>query len=470
MISPIYTSADIKVAPYQFEHILDMHLIKQLNEHVKFSIRGIIAEEKLDKYVERTDEDEQIEVFLKNAKRSVRLFQGVVTDISVKAVNGVRELTIQAVSSTFRMDIQKKRRSFQNTGQSYKQLFSHVTGAYARAEMIDEASQGASVGELLVQYHETDWAFMKRVASRLHASLVPISMQQGLKYVVGIPDMGEPQHLDEHNYRIQKDLKEHKLKSENGLPELSEHNSLSYEVTSYKVLELASEVIFQKRKLYIARVETVLDGNVIVSRYVLRDSEGMKCPTTFAYDLSGASLFGTVSDISKDQVKIKLEIDRGSSTSGAKWFSYSTVYSSPDGSGWYVMPEAGDQIRLYFPDEREEHAFVASSVDLASSDPVKRSDPSIKSISTKYGKQVVFKPGAVEIINSGKMLMRLTDEGGIEIKSDKKITMTADDDIEIKGETKILIEGKQGIQFKQAGAMLDIVNDITLTGGKVHIE
>ncbi|KAF6589054.1 phage tail protein, partial [Paenibacillus sp. EKM208P] len=78
---------------------------------------------------------------------------------------------------------------------------------------------------------------------------------------------------------------------------------------------------------------------------------------------------------------------------------YSTVYSSPDGSGWYVMPEAGDQIRLYFPDEREQNAFAASSVDLASSDPVKRSDPAVKSISTKYGKQVVFKPGAVEIIN-----------------------------------------------------------------------
>lgn len=35
---------------------------------------------------------------------------------------------------------------------------------------------------------------------------------------------------------------------------------------------------------------------MIISRYVLRDSEEMKCPTTFVYDLSVASLFGTVSD------------------------------------------------------------------------------------------------------------------------------------------------------------------------------
>lgn len=70
-------------------------------------------------------------------------------------------------------------------------------------------------------------------------------------------------------------------------------------------------------------------------------------------------------------MKIKLEIDQDSTASGAMWFPYSTVYSSPDGSGWYVMPEAGDQIRLYFPDEREQHAFAASSVDLASSDRLK---------------------------------------------------------------------------------------------------
>ncbi|WP_431087462.1 hypothetical protein [Paenibacillus sp. 8b26] len=103
------------------------------------------------------------------------------------------------------------------------------------------------------------------------------------------------------------------------------------------------------------------------------------------------------------------------------WFPYSTVYSSPDGSGWYVTPEAGDQIRLYFPDEREQHAFAASSVDLASSDPVKRSDPAVKSISTKYGKQVVFKPGAVEIINSGQIAREKLNKELKELDSGKYI-------------------------------------------------
>lgn len=102
------------------------------------------------------------------------------------------------------MDIRPKRRSFQKTEDSYNNLFSHVTSSYTDAEVIDEASHGAAIGELLVQYNETDWAFVKRIASRLHAALIPITMQQGLKYVIGVPHSSAPQPLNEHNYSIKK--------------------------------------------------------------------------------------------------------------------------------------------------------------------------------------------------------------------------------------------------------------------------
>lgn len=466
----IFTSADLLVQPYAFEHVLDMELHKQPGEHARFRIRGVISEKNLDQYVERADEDEQIEVRLKDEDNNIPLFQGMVTDISVRAVNGVRELSIEAISATFRMDIEKRRRSFQNTGQSYSQLFTQITSAYGGAEVVDSASGGAAIGELVVQYLETDWAFVKRVASRLHAPLLPISMQPGLKYVIGIPDLGEPVQLDEHNYRIQKNLEEYKVLSNNGVSGYQENNALSYEVISHTVLELGSAVVFRQRQLYVAQVETRLEGQLIVSRYVLRDAEGMKCRTSYAFGLSGVSLFGKVKQVAKDQVQISLDIDRGSSAAGAMWFPYSTVYSSPDGSGWYVMPENGDQVRLYFPDEVEQHAFVASSVDIASSDPVKRGDPSVKSISTKYGKQLVFTPGAVEVISNDKLLMRLTDEGGIEIISDKKIVLKAEEDIELTSGTKIYMEGMSGIQFKQGGAELNIMDDVKLSGGKVYIE
>ncbi|WP_174703749.1 phage baseplate assembly protein V [Paenibacillus bovis] len=470
LLPTIFTKADIRIEPYQFERVLKLGIVKKLNEHVTFTLQGIVPEELMDQYVERADEDERIRVFISNPYEEVLLFQGVVTDISVKAINDVRELHIEAQSMTFLMDIKKKQRSFQKIEETYRDLFNHLASSYPKAEIRDEASHGKYLEELFVQYNETDWTFAKRLASRLNEPLIPTSTQAGLKLMVGVPEGNTPIMLNEHNYTVKKDLMEHKLKANNGIPDDREESSISYEVSSYELLELGSLVRFQDKTLYIASAEIVTEGELLVGRYILRDRASFRLRTIWAHELSGASLFGKVTEIMKDQVKIKLDIDQGSDESGAKWFAYSTVYSSPDGSGWYAMPEVGDQIRLYFPDEREKNAFVASSVDLKSSDPVKRSDPAIKSISTKYGKQVVFKPGAVEIIANGQLLIRLTDEGGIEINSNKKIIMTAEEDIQITGKTKITIEGQEGVDFIQAGATVNIKDDVKLSGGKVNIE
>ncbi|MCB2343386.1 phage tail protein, partial [Clostridium estertheticum] len=105
-----------------------------------------------------------------------------------------------------------------------------------------------------------------------------------------------------------------------------------------------------------------------------------------------------------------------------------------------------------------------------SSNSEKRSDPAVKSIGTKYGKQVVMKPGAVEIIGNGNLLMRLTDDGGIEINSDKKIVLDAKEDIEITGGGKISIQGGNGVDLTQGGAKINIQDNVTMSGGKVKIE
>ncbi|WP_068777098.1 phage baseplate assembly protein V [Paenibacillus sp. FJAT-26967] len=468
MSPSIYTFTDISVAPYKFERITDLKLVKEVNEHTKLTISGIVPEDMLDRYVEQADENEHIAVSVQDEGRTLVIFQGIVTNMAVQAVQNVRTITIEAQSSTLLMDIKKKTRSFQNSQQTYNGLFDRITGSYANSDVVVEASGGTSVGGLLVQYKETDWEFARRLASRLHMPLLPLSSQKGMKCYVGVPDLGEPYKLDEFNYSIRKDLKDYKRKSENGISGLDEQDSISYEVSSGKILELGSPVNFQRRKLYVYRAQTQMEGGILVSRYVLRDKQGFSCPTIYAYALAGTSLFGSIRDVSKDKVKVRLQIDGASSES--MWFPYSTVYSSPDGSGWYCMPEVGDEVRLYFPDEQEKNAFAASSVDTDSSDPQKRSDPSVKSISTKYGKQIVFKPGSVEIIGGGNLLMRLTDDGGIEINSHKKIAISAAEDIEITGGAKVIIQGDEGIDLVQAAARLIIQDEVKITGGKVNIE
>ncbi|NEW09792.1 phage tail protein [Paenibacillus sp. SYP-B3998] len=465
-----YSYGDIVIAPYQFESILEFILTKELNDHAKLYIRGIVPEEKMDQYVEGADGDEWLEVTLKEGEGTRSLFQGVVTNMTVQTTRNARIMAIEAYSSTFFMDIHKRSRSFQNASMAYQELFAQITGEYADSDVVDQATQGATTGGLLVQYKETDWTFLKRLASHFHAQLAPICGLKGTKFYVGVQDFPARHKLEEFNYAIKKDLKGYRILAANDLPNLDEQDLISYEITSTRLLELGSTVEFKDRKLYVFRAETAMVDGELIHTYILREKSGLSCRKSYNPSLVGASLFGKILDVSKDKVKVKLDIDKGQGTGGSLWFAYSTIYSSPDGSGWYCMPEVGDHIRLYFPDEQERHAFAASSVDTTSSDTSKRSDPSVKSISTKYGKQIVFQPGSVEIMGSGKLLMRLTDDGGIEINSDKKIILSAEGDIEMNGGAKILIQGDEGIDFKQANATISIVDDVTISGGKVNMK
>lgn len=467
----MYTQADILVSPYKFQKITKLKLVRELNEHAKLFISGIIDEENVDKYVETADEQSSISIRVKDDKSDVTsIFQGLVTNIKINVDKDVRTLEIEALSRTFLMDLKTKDRTFQNENFSYGDILGIVNTSYSSLQMMDNITNGKKIDKLIVQYKETDWEFVKRLASHFNVPVVPECQLDDTKYSLGVSGACKTYDIYNYNYSVKKGLQEYKLHSENDVNGLDDLNLISYEVTTSKIMYLYNLVNFKGRKLYIYKSEMELTNGVISNKYILRDDKGIKVRRIYNNKLIGISLKGNILDTKNDRVKINLDIDGKQNKGEARWFSYSTVYSSPDGSGWYCMPEVGDAIRLYFPDNEDKNAYAISSTNLKSSNSEKRSDPSVKSIGTKYGKEVVMKPGAVEIIGNGNLLMRLTDDGGVEIKSNKKIILDAKQDIEITGGTKVSIEGNNGVDLTQGVAKINIKDDVTMSGGKVKIE
>lgn len=66
--------------------------------------------------------------------------------------------------------------------------------------------------------------------------------------------------------------------------------------------------------------------------------------------------------VDKTKVLIKIQLDKNKHNAGNYWFDFATVYSTPDGTGWYYMSEIDDEVRLIFPDKCEGNAYVASCV------------------------------------------------------------------------------------------------------------
>lgn len=467
----VYEYKDINVSGYDFEKIIELKILREINEHAKLKIRGIISEENEDKYVEEANDKSFINISVNDNENNIKnLFQGIVTDISIDTQNNVRILEIEALSRTYLMDIKKMVRTFQDENYTYMDVINILNNENGNVLAMDNITDDKKIDKLIVQYKETDWELIKRLASHFNAGLIPECQLDGTKYIIGMRKDGISYSLDEFNYSIKKSIHEYKEKYENGIETLNDMNLISYEITTNKMLNLCEAVNFNGKNLYVYKAIIEICDSEFINKYVLRDEKGMKIQKRYNDKLIGLSLKGNILDTKNDVVKIKLDIDSTQNKDTAKWFPYSTVYSSEDGTGWYCMPEVGDAIRLYFPDNEEKNAYAISSVNLKSSNSQKRSDPSVKNIGTKYGKQLVMKPGAVEIIGGNNLLMRMTDDGGIEIKSDKKIILDAQDDIEIKGKAKVSIKGDEGVDLTQNSANLAIKDDVKMTGGKVKIE
>ncbi|MBW6410330.1 phage tail protein [Clostridium weizhouense] len=468
----MYTSGDILIEPYKFQKITKLKVVRELNEHAKLYISGIISDENVDKYVEEAGADETIKVSAKDDQENIiNLFEGILTKVRIKAKNDVRTLEIEALSKTFLMDIRKNNGSFQDPNLTYSDIFNQKNSGYGDVVMVDNITNETKIDKFIVQYKETDWTFLKRLASHFNVALVPECRLSGIKYSIGGAGQIVVYDIDEFNYSIEKGLQEYNLKSSNEGYELNDVNLISYEVITNKILGLYSEVNFKGKKLLVYKCEIELVGGILSNKYVLRDETGMKVKKVYNNNIVGVSLQGRILATEKDRVKVSLELD-GSPTErdGTRWFEFATIFSQPNGTGWYCMPEIEDIVRLYFPDNEEKNAYVISSMHYEGIDDSKRSDPSVKSISTKYGKEIVMSPGSVEIIGNGNLLMKMTDDGGIELNSNKKIILDAKGDIEINSGSKVQIKGYKGISLTQAGASMTIKDDVTISGGKVNVQ
>ena len=107
-----------EVEPFALERILELHLTKKVNEHARLSIRGVLKEGGEAGLVD--DDWDEKAITLKEEGKT--LFCGVASGIGVVCENGVYYLEAEAVSWTIKLDLEKKKRSFQEKGLSYKDI------------------------------------------------------------------------------------------------------------------------------------------------------------------------------------------------------------------------------------------------------------------------------------------------------------------------------------------------------------
>ncbi len=454
----------IKISTFNLKSIKSIKVEADINNHNALELVGILPEDKKDDDI-HTSYNTPIEVCAETDEGSKVIYIGIITEIKVIKSAEYYELHIKAKSYTYLMDIKKKSRSFQDVNMNIIDLISEITRPYYKSAF-NYYIDNNPIKRLWIQFNETDWEFLKRIASYYNAGLLPNSTLEGVHYFVDTPEL-ESKSLEINEYVATKSFDAYEEMKENDIPDSNEIDYITYKVKSYELLELGDNIIFKGQAFYVSNFVYEIKENhsILENTYVLQPKNGQKQRRLYGDNLSGISLKGTVLEVVGNQIKVKLDIDEEQDSGSAYWFTYSTIAASSDGSGWYFMPEVNDRVRVYFPTNDEEDAFAISCIQQING------DPAVKYISTIYGNKVIFSSDSVTITADNNATVVLGKGGGISI-SGGSISLNASEDINIRAEDSIVISGKSNVEIscdKGGKTILDGGGNIELKGTKVKI-
>ena len=193
------------------------------------------------------------------------LFSGYPEKVEIKEERGYRIADIQAVSGTILLDQKKSNRVFQKKVQTYMGIASTVTADTEHSACILPGSD-MRTGGTLIQYQETDWRFLKRMASQLGLPLVPDTSYYYPRFYLGLPE-GEKRELGEI---ISCDLCfGGRYYAVSGKCLVDREDFICYDAVTRTSLSLGDRVTYEGRELLVSRKKTELAGGEVIFTYRL---------------------------------------------------------------------------------------------------------------------------------------------------------------------------------------------------------
>ena len=458
-------SENIQIEPFPMVQLLELSINHQLNDHSYFTCLGIISEEDQVTYVSRMNQPTEITVTKREVDGEiVTFFGGQVLDIQIHNRKNVYYLELKAASSTILLDIQERRRSFQQTDLTYEQLLQQVISPYPSSLFINTFTNNERIGQLTTQYDETTWEFMKRLVSRLGGSLVSFDQRIGSRFYFGLPKTENKGTITANDYQLHHDFIGYQRTVQNTPHQFLESEHSYYSIESRELYFLGDHVTFQGRNYQIIDVKRALTQSVLLNTYVLATPTGATRRPIENEKLKGLSLNGTVQSVRGDQVQVQLDIDQEFNGQTSYWFTYSTSYTSDDNIGWYMMPGVNDRVRVYFPTTDESEAYAISSIREGDNSDL---NPAIKTLKNMHGKTITLEPNQITIVGGGTSIV-LNDENGVTIKSDSHVAISGKQSISIQGD-QILMDAAEQIKLSVHHNSVTIDGQIVLSGTNVKM-
>ena len=459
----------IHISYFDFVTIERLEIDREIGEHASARLRGIIRDEDAEDYRRLLLQKIWVEITAEDENEIMRtLMTGIIAGFSLEKQQHGYVLELLLKSGTYLMDGSRHFRSFQNKLLTYLDVMNVINESYTGAEVIAESCVEAAV-DFLLQYQETDWEFIKRISSRFGLAVTPAAVRKGACYYVGNSYHAAYTLTDSVNCHTIKEVGTFMQYGANGTGSLREQDYVEYQVSVREIYDLWDLLTIGNRQGHVYRIRSEYRHGELIHTYSVRPLAGLKVLQVFNELQRGCSFQAEVTAVMQDKVQVVLMGDENRNQVIARWFPYSTGYSSPDGAGWYCMPEVGDRVRLQIPDDMEEHGYIISAVHMETEND--RRTPDHKSFKTRFGKELLFTPESLELTNNKGMSVKIIDGEGIQLVSNKDISIIAGGNMTISSQdASLIIAGTESVDIRQGGAGLHMDDDIVFTGGKFRIQ
>ena len=465
-------------SPYKLMNIVDLRIENKPNEHGYLYLKCLIddsinfksainasTDDKICVYEELEDEnndDSSVNINEVNEKQSKILFNGIVQNVRTSNVNEIYYLEIQALTSSFELDIKEKSKSFQNVKMTYDALISEILEGYSGFTFTQNVGNGQKIDKPLFQYKETDWNFLKRITSDLEAELYCDIINLNNMFYFGRPQEHSYTLEDDLDYKAFKNLKRFHL---SGGDDAGYHDTdyFYYEIKRRRIFEIGSKINYKQKDLYVREYEAYSDKQQIFYKYKLCQKKGLWQDIIYNKLLRGATLEGKVLEVKEELVKLHLDIDENQNEDEAFWFPF----LPPSVNIMYSMPLKGERVRLYFPNEASVDPIITGCARKNGEECEKTSEPSKRYYETEHGSEIAIVPDALTITGGCKdpLFISLEDNVGVTFTSPNKLSINARGKIVLKTPRYVKINATSLLKLTKGNTSKGVIIE-----GEFHIK
>ena len=340
--------SDLKfISSFAMEKILDFQTWEDPGEHARGNFRLLLSENETG--INGLNAPIQL---CGHGNTAGALFCGYQEKVEIKEEGRYRIADVQAVSGTILLDQKKCNRVFQKKAQTYMGIANTVTADTEHSACILPGSD-MQTGGTLIQYQETDWNFLKRMASQLGLPLVPDISYYYPRFYLGLPE-GEKKELGEI---LSCDMCfDGRYYAVSGRCTVDRKDFICYDVVTGTRLSLGDRVTYEGRELTVSRKKTELVRGEVIFTYRLAGSSYTWVPWEDNLDYTGMSFVGAIVGTQGEQVEVAFDIDQTAAGGNRYGFAPAT------GNLMYCMPQKGTKTSLYIGNGNEAQGIATGCI------------------------------------------------------------------------------------------------------------